>query len=526
MKKIIIFLYAICLFYNSNYAQTTYNSDAKRDNIWEIGYAGYFGQVVPNPNPIWGINHLSFNASAPVQIRKGSNIYEYSNSAASICDTAGRFLFSTNGIFLYDTLGNIMQGSNFICSGVWIDNFLDSGYPGRDACMILPAPGHPNLYYNFQICMFDALTPPYWGQHLNYNIIDMNGNNGLGAVTQQSQSIIANDTLDTGKISACRHANGRDWWIFVWRGSERTTNACAKILLDPQGLHFQGWHNYGSSPQPGAGQTLFTPDGTKHIRYYPYGWHTVADNCLDIFDFDRCTGEMTNYRPIRYMDSVYSAGAAVSPNSRYLYTSVHNRVYQFDLQAPDILTSKITVATYDGFSETGDVTGQTYFNTMRLAPDGKIYIGCTNGVHYLHVIENPDVRGVGCNLRQHGLQLLTFNSFAMPNFPYFRLGAQVGSGCDTLNVGTQLPTASGLQVKIFPNPAKGYTRIEWAEVQQKPIKIEIINSIGQVLETMKVQNSAIYEDINTQNMPNGVYFIKLSTTENQNYTARLIKISD
>jgi hypothetical protein len=500
MKKIII--YIICFLSQSSYAQI-HNKDAKRDNIWEIGY-----NLSTWNDPMWSINHLNFSNNQPIQTRKDTRFIRYFRSSASICDTTGNFLFSTNGIYIYDASGNKMQGSNFVCSGSWVTDFVNDGYAGLDACMILPAPGHPNLYYNFQVCMFDSQIPPFWATGLNYNTIDMSGNNGLGTVTQQSQSIIANDTLDTGKISACRHANGRDWWIFVWRGSEYTENACGKILLDAQGLHFLGWYNDGSSPQPGAGQTLFSPDGTKHIRYYPYGWHTIEDNCLDIFDFDRCTGELTNYTPIRYMDSVYSAGAAVSPNSRYLYLSVHNRVYQFDLQAHDILTSKVTVATYDGFIDPAFSSGRTYFNTMRLAPDGKIYINCTNGVHYMHIIQNPDVGGIGCNVQQHGLHLLTYNLFAMPNFPHFRLGAQTGSGCDTLNVGTEQAAASILQIKAFPNPTSNLCTV-FVQGEHSVLEITVTDAIGRTLNISSIPEKSNQAIISFETMPVGLYILTL-----------------
>jgi Secretion system C-terminal sorting domain len=503
MKK--IFIYLICLLSHLSYAQI-HNKDAKRDNIWEVGYNGSTWN-----DSRWGINQISFTNNSPTQIRKDNKFIKYFRSAASICDTTGRFLFSTNGIYVYDATGNRMQGSNPICSGWWVTDFLNDGYAGPDACMILPAPEHPNLYYNIQACMLDSQLLPFFSTDLNYSIIDINGNNGLGAVVQQSQSIIANDSLDMGKVTACRHANGRDWWIVVWRGSEQVQNAYARILLDPTGLHFLGWGSPFGAKQASIGQALFSPDGTKHIRYYPYGRNTAADNCLDIFDFDRCTGEMTNYIPIRYMDSVYSAGAAVSPNSRYLYISVHNRIYQFDLQANDILASKITVANYDGFSETGNATGQTYFNTMRLAPDGKIYINCTNGVHYMHVIQNPDVGGIGCNVQQHGLQLLTYNLFAMPNFPHFRLGAQTGSGCDTLNVATASPSPSEAEdnIRIYPNPASNELNLSYPDFQNKQIIITDI--LGRTQKTASPSPSQVGETqtINIQNLPNGIYYLSI-----------------
>jgi hypothetical protein len=69
---------------------------------------------------------------------------------------------------------------------------------------------------------------------------------------------------------------------------------------------------------------------------------------------------------------------------------------------------------------------------MQLAPDGKIYLATGNSTRYMHIIHQPDVRGVGCNLEQHALHLDRFNFYSVPNYPNFRLGREVGSACDTL----------------------------------------------------------------------------------------------
>ena len=41
---------------------------------------------------------------------------------------------------------------------------------------------------------------------------------------------IINDTLFWGSLSACRHGNGRDWWVFV---PEVNNNCFYKLLVTP-----------------------------------------------------------------------------------------------------------------------------------------------------------------------------------------------------------------------------------------------------------------------------------------------------
>ena len=68
------------------------------------------------------------------------------------------------------------------------------------------------------------------------------------------------DTLDFGKLSACRHANGRDWWIIVAR---YTFNEFHRFLLTPTGLEWVGTQQIGDKVIIGGGQAFFTPDGNN-----------------------------------------------------------------------------------------------------------------------------------------------------------------------------------------------------------------------------------------------------------------------
>jgi len=70
---------------------------------------------------------------------------------------------------------------------------------------------------------------------------------------------------------------------------------------------------------------------------------------------------------------------------------------------------------------------------MQLTPNDEIFITVPNGsARYLHVINQPNVRGLGCNVQQHHIRLPKFHDFALPNLPYFRSGPVENSTCDTL----------------------------------------------------------------------------------------------
>jgi len=257
--------------------------------------------------------------------------------------------------------------------------------------------------------------------------------------------IISQDTFGYGRITATRHGNGRDWWILV---NEKNSNRYHRWLLAPGGLVDGGVQAIGEPVENGLGQAVFSPDGTRYASINLVG-EPLWGNDIDLYDFDRCTGMLSNPVHLFYPDTAYSGGIAFSPNSRFLYVSQYLNVFQFDLDAPDLAASRDTVAIYDGFA---DPIYTTFF-LAQLAPDGKIYINSPNGTKRLHVVHNPDLKGDSCNFEQHGLGLPTYNSFSMPNFPNFRLGKWEGSMCDTIVASVAGEVLPFPAVFVYPNPA-------------------------------------------------------------------------
>lgn len=124
---------------------------------------------------------------------------------------------------------------------------------------------------------------------------------------------------------------------------------------------------------------------------------------------------------------------AISPNSRYLYFTIIDKAYQYDLQAPDIEKSRKLIAEMDGFKGLEDEYANFY--RMQLMPDRRIY--CTSfgfGSEYFHVIQKPDLPYPYCRFEQHVLKLPARNLGSIPNFPNYRLGPIDGSSCDTLGI--------------------------------------------------------------------------------------------
>ena len=287
-----------------------------------------------------------------------------------------------------------------------------------------------------------------------------------------------------------------------------------KYLINPQGI--QGPFNQDLiTPRNNYfGQAVFSPQGNKFAYYEPYG-------DLDIFDFDRCTGDFLNRLHIDINDSAGAGGAAFSLSGRYLYISSTFYVYQFDMQATDIAASQFTVAVWDTFYAP-HTPFATVFYLSQLAPDGKIYINCSNSTTVIHVINYPDSAGLSCDVCQNCIQLPAFNGFTIPNHPNYFLGAEGGTVCDSLTSDIPTITTSIESFNIFPNPVRNVLYI--TQGKKEVIKtLNIFNSIGQKQKAGYISiNNGEYVEVNTSQLSSGIYFLEM-LTEKQKVVKRFVK---
>ena len=265
------------------------------------------------------------------------------------------------------------------------------------------------------------------------------------------------------------------------------------------------------------GLACFSPDGSKYVRYGLTEMHNPSR--LEIFDFDRCTGELSNYRNLWYLDSIYAPGLSISPNSRYMYVGRQLSIDQYDLQASDIAASKQTVANYDFFVDPlFPQFGYTTFFLQQLAADKKIYISTGNGTRFLHVIDQPDSVGLACNVLQHSIQLPTFNSFSIPNFPNFRLGPIDGTICDSLGINVitlnselpQVPT----EFAIWPNPAQDYFNYKlYNQEYSGTYHLRLYNTSGILFKEWEFKGKQGFGHYNIEDIQAGVYLLTLTTSD-------------
>jgi PKD repeat protein len=385
----------------------------KHDNIWLFGYN------VQEPQPEnYGGCVLDFNLD-PAATYKEEREMNLNVTVASICDSTGNLLFYTNGIYIANHTHGMMENGDSLNPGEITTNSFYSGLKVFQSEIVLPFPGHEGMYYLLHLKLdyddvFILAVNTFY-----YSLIDMYANNGLGKVVLKNQEMLTEQTL--GTISAVKHANGRDWWVVV---SDFYAYTYRLFLLSPDGLNFSSEQSFGQVPAGLNGTISFSPDGTKMA-----GYEVPLDNVV-FYDFDRCTGVISNPITVNLPEVELGAGQAFSSDSRFFYMASSTFILQADTWAPDIASTIDTVAVYDGYA---DPLSTTFF-AMQPGPDGRIYITTNNGSQVLHYINQPNKAGDSCQVVQHGLQLPTRNRFTSPHFPNYRLGPLDGSPCDTLGL--------------------------------------------------------------------------------------------
>lgn len=460
------------------------------NNLWLLGNDTSYA-------PYWGTYDLNFNNTSFAIDTLNHKIAQQTTNA-NIADTSGNLLFFTNGIVVGNALGDTMQNG----SGLNPSNYTSQNPEGlylNQAALILPLPSSNSIYYLFHSTVDYQVQST--GLYLYLSIIDMNMNGGLGSVITKNQ-ILINDTLNVGKITACKHANGRDWWIVCHRAF---SDIYYTFLLTPTGLSGPFTQHAGTYRQYDAGQVCFSPDGKK------FAYFSVVTE-MDILDFDRCTGMFSNLTHIAINDTAFGRGVAFSPNSQYLYAPSTRYIYQFDVTAANIAATQTTIAVWDTTMYSPPQGGpalslQALFNIAQLAPDGKIYVSTGNSTFVLHVIDQPDSAGAACNFIPMGVQLPFYYFNSLPNHPNYFLGCDTTCGPCLTNLTPSPLTLEG-GIRAAPNPSDGNFTLQFP-VHSVSGELYVYDMMGNVVFRDYVAPWSQYKRVDLTKMSDGIYFCKL-----------------
>jgi hypothetical protein len=347
---------------------------AQHNNHWFFGeYAG-----------------LNFNGGVPNPV-EGGKVYTPEGCSA-VSDDNGQLLFYTDGVTIWDRNHNRMPNG----SGL-------QGQPSSTmAALIVPQPGNPYRYYVFTTASFE-----FSNQGIQYVVVDMRENNGLGDVVTTSVKI-----ADRGseKLAAIPNFSGNTYWIVGHRAStDDKSDSFMVWSLQDTGLHHQ---------------PRFIQVGSKHTHFFDMLGYLVPSpdgrllaeamvGKIQVMKFDREHGNMKVYCTIN-TGTNQNYGIAFSPNGTRLYASVHGTgIRQYNLNAvnPAAIQSSERIISPPAANNLG---------SLLLGPDGRLY-ATEYGARYLNVVENPNLSGPQCGFRRAAVSL-NKNSvwLGLPAFPVQR----------------------------------------------------------------------------------------------------------
>jgi hypothetical protein len=493
MKKcLLLFLFFL---YHSAHAQ-------KSNLVWCFGdSAGINFSNLSNPQPIFtGIDTRG--------------------SCVSIADSGGILIFdgktgrNGGGSFtgqVHDSTNNLMLNGDSIIGDAWYHELI-----------IIPHPNQKSSFYLFA-------TDVTMHQILNYSIIDMNGNGGLGAITTKNL-VIDNGYYYYDAMAAVKHGNGRDWWMIGKRYNSSGDSVFQIYLITPDSIfHFS--QSAGASANGKIANMTFSKKGDKFL-------FTTYRGLIEVMDFDRCSGLFSNSVIISQENlttPLYYWGSAFSPNENIVYVSTNadtSYLFQFNLNAPNIFASSDTLATF---------LYPTYVGgALRLAPDDKIYLSNAfyNGTNFnypypdsvrnmynenLSVINSPDSFGSACNFTAYSFYLGGKRTYwGLPNNPDYDMGPLNGSPCDTINGIKEVELSAKNRITIYPNPVFSEDLTLSYNTLTESATVSIFNIDCKEIARYSLAQRSSEQQLKLPKLASGMYFVVLQSGDRRR-TGRFAK---
>ncbi|RYZ38589.1 MAG: hypothetical protein EOP49_30905, partial [Sphingobacteriales bacterium] len=445
----------------------------KHGNIWVNGALKYF--------------KTDFGTNPPINmvLQTNSNIL-FDHGHSNICDSAGNLILMSNGLNIYKSNGDTIDGGYRVTDSI----FHDLGSPGlgyAQESLFLPLGNDKYFFVNpipsdslFAELLANPSLPIGWRDILYCSIVDMKANGGAGKVVKKKVKLLSGVKMAYTQMMACRHGDGKSWWLLK---QAHDTNMVYKFLITEDtvyGPYLQGFADPHFGIFHNGGQSVFTLDGTKYA--------TTARGAGKVFvaDFDRCSGMLSNPQTyvvpapaIYYADGSFAGhdetteSAAFSPNGRFLYVGKYNAIVQLDLQAANPAIAWDTIAkldtTWAQFTE---------YSTMYLGPNGRLYIGNWHGTSSeMSVINEPNKKGALADFCPRCLSFPSLNGVSVtapPNMANYLLGP-TNPPC---TVGLNDAVANELKVEIYPNPTTGRIWIKYEMPQTSDTWLHITDMHG------------------------------------------------
>jgi gliding motility-associated-like protein len=245
----------------------------REESRWYFGNGSGIKFVGGQPQPITG------NANTP-------------EGTSSISDASGNFLFYTDGRNVFDKNGNPMKDRNGNNVTIAANNALNGGPNSTQSVLIIAQPGCNDcepVYYVFTTTDIGA-----GGSRLEYSVVDMRLNGGLGQVTQKNVPLFDTSTERLATIEATPDSTNPQRPATTWIVThDFNSNTFRVYPLTARGVGspktYSVGNTHGSATDNGEGYLKVYDD--KVVVVIPGA--AGQDNIVQVFDFDAATGEIT-----------------------------------------------------------------------------------------------------------------------------------------------------------------------------------------------------------------------------------------
>ena len=363
-----------------------------------------FGQLEVSRWYFGNFAGLNFNEGCAMPMNNSAiNTIE---SSSAISTSNGDLLFYTDGLDIYNNNHVVMDNGDGIFGALSSTN----------GALIIPDPGNLLQYYLFTADAIQNYQANNEGVGVNYSIINMSNGGGLGSVIQKNTNLLAEGSE---KLTAVKTDTG--YWVLTqfedrFYAYPITASGIGAPVITNIGPDIDDFNNI-------RGAIKFSPDASKVAVCHSY-FEPDLRGQLFMYDFDVATGILNN--EILLGDDVVYYGVEFSPNSQVLYSTGkvpinggqdtgNSKVFQFDLQAADIVGSKYQLADYLS-SPFVNLAG-----LLQLGIDGKMYHSL--GGAKLSVALLPNRLGDNCNFLFRSVSLgVNTSSIGLPigNQEYYK----------------------------------------------------------------------------------------------------------
>lgn len=490
-----------------------------RSSYWIVLFLIISNKVIcqTNFNKMWhlGVSYkydVDFKTNPITTSFSDSNILFQYDASSCISDSNGNLLLSSSG---YNIVKNnqFVDGADSLGGRDFIDFELGwSSY--SQSSLFLPFSN--SIYYFVNGSVSDSNwyeynnspNPDAYFDELMYTKIDMKGNGGAGKLLQREIKLLEHETLGMTQMMACKHANGKDWWLLK---QARGQNKVFKFLFTQDSVYNMGTQSFVApffSYADNGGQLMFSQDGSK-----------IASTCrgtgqIFVGDFNRCNGVISNPKVFTIpaakthwpLDTneveTHTEGLAFSSNGRFVYVSMWFNVQQLDLQDNDTTTQWAIVA---GLDTTWDEFQR--YSCMYLGPDNKLYVGNWGGLSkQMSYFSTPNSKGIGSGFCPRCLRFPDFGVSSPPCMPNYDLGKD-SSWCWPLSY-EELKVDD--DVIVYPNPAIYLFTVRHSFEKGEIITVDLYDNLSRKVKTISYKRSSVENSIHVENLSTGLYYYNIS----------------